>query len=293
MNTDLEEAPTADTLIPEVLTDEQVHAIEHPEALLQQLELCKTRFTTLKPVDDLTVKQCAALIETCAFASRYAEGRRTAITEPLNKQVKDANDIWQPIVKGFKEIAQSRGADVARFIDDRRRAAEREQQRLIDEAKAKQDELDRKAKQEREEAERIRLQADQAKTVEEAEVLHQQADKLEKKADLHEVKAEQVVTQVVQTQARSVDTGSATFSARAPKKTWILAAWDKAKPLRCTDPALSKLFGDFSTLPEGVRFLLQHSDLSPVHLNKSFGVIDFPAPFATIDEFKGSSVKGK
>ena len=69
--------------------------------------------------------------------------------------------------------------------------------------------------------------------------------------------------------------------------------WDKSKPLPCTDPALSRLIGDIYALPDGVRFLLEHSELSTVKLNKSFGVIKFPEPFASIDDYKGSSFRGK
>lgn len=360
MNTELEDAPLEEIVIPEVLTNEQVQAIQHPDALLQQLEACKTRFTILKPVDDLTVKQCAALIETCAFASRYAESRRTAITEPLNKQVKDANAIWMPIVKGFEEIARVRGVDVAKFIEDERREAARLQQKKIDDAKAEQDRLDRLAEEERTKAENLRLEAlrleeeekarvakvetdrlaaeqkikddeqalidakargdeaaarlaqqdlDDAKAAEAQKViddeqarvaaqaeqdrLNKLATKADTKSEKAELAASNVVTEVVATQSRTIDTGSATFGARAPKKTWILAGYDKAKPLKITDPILASLIGAIDKLPEGIKFVLQHSDLNPVYLNKSFGVIKFPSPFAETDNYGGSSVRDK
>lgn len=279
--------------VAEALTEEQIQAIDDPDALLQQLEACKTRFTTLRPVDPLTVKQCAALIETCTFASRYAERRRTEIVKPLNALVDDANAIWQPIVKGFKEIASVRGAEVSKWIDDQLREQARLQRKAIDDARAAQEALDRKAEQERQEAERIRQLADHAKTIEEAEVLHLQADKLEKKADLHELKAEQVVTPVVVAQPKAIDLGSSTFSAKSPKRTYLLAGWDRFKPLRLTDSKLASLIGDAEKLPDGLKFIIQHSELSPVLLNKSFGVIKFPAPFAEIDDYGGSSVRTK
>ena len=282
-----DETTSAETV--EVLTEEQVVALQDPEALKQQLEVCRTRFVTLRPVDPLTVKQCAALVETCTFAARHAESRRTEIVGPHNKIVKDANLVWQPIVQGFEALSKTKAAEVAKWIDDERKAAQREQQRLIDEAKAKQDELDRKAQAERDEAERLRLEADKANTIEEAEVLHQQADKLEKKADKDELRASQVVTQIVPAQAKTIDLGSSSLTTRAPKKTWLLPGWDKKKPLRVTD--LNGLCGDLSKLPEGVRFLLQHSDLNPVYLNKSFGVIEFPAPFASVDDYGGSALR--
>lgn len=283
-----------EAVVPEVLTDEALSKLETPEAMLQHLTVCQTRFATLKPVDPLTAKQTAALVDTCRAASKYAEGRRTAIIEPHKNVVDETNLIWQPIVKGFAGLAQAKGAEVAKFIDDERKAAQREQQRLIDEANAKQKALDDKAEEERKEAERLRLEADKAATIEEAEVLHQQADKLEKKAEKDELKASQVVTQVVAQQPKALDLGGSTFVARAPKKTWMLAGWsDKKKPLRVMDPAFDGLRKEFESLPEAIKFLLLHSDVNPVYLNKSFGVIAFPEPFASVDDYGGSSVRGK
>jgi hypothetical protein len=275
-----------ETPIVEVLTEEQVVALHDPEALKQQLEVCRTRFVTLRPIDELTAKQCAALVETCTFAARHAESRRTEIVGPHNKIVKDANLVWQPIVQGFEALSKTKAAEVAKWIDEERKAAQREQQRLIDEAKAKQDELDRKADELRIDAERLR----QAGQVEEA-------SKAEAKADKIELKSSQVVTKVVPAQSKTIDLGSSTLSTRAPKKTWIRPAWDKQKPLRVIDPTrpnpLTNLIGDISKLPEGVQFILRHSELSPVLLNKSFGVIKFPAPFAEVDDYSGSSVRAK
>lgn len=277
----------------EVLTEEQVTALFDPYQLLQQLEVCKTRFVTLRPVDLLSAKQCAALASTCTFASRHAEEQRTAIVGPHNKIVKDTNDIWRPIVEGFEALGKLKAAEVNQWVESEREKAAEAQRREIAEAKAKQDELDRKAEEERKEAERIRLEADKATTIAEAERLHQQADKLESKAEKHELAASNVVTQVVPTQAKTIDLGNSTFSTRAPKETWMLAGWDKTKPLKCTDPKLADLIGDPAKLPEGVRFLLQHTDLNPVYLNKSFGVIEFPKPFAKTKDYSGSQVRRK
>jgi hypothetical protein len=292
-NLEMTDEPMTETPLVEVLTEEQVTALQDPDALKQQLEVCRTRFVTLRPIDELTAKQCAALVETCTFAARHAESRRTEIVGPHNKIVKDANLVWQPIVQGFEALSKTKAAEVAKWIDEERKAAQREQQRLIDEAKARQDELDRKAQAERDEADRIRREADQAKTIEEAERLHKQADQLEKKADKDELKASQVVTQVVPAQSKTIDLGSSTLSTKAPKNTWMLAGYDKAKPLKLTDPKLSALVGDLSKLPENLQFLLKHSDINPVYLNKSFGVIEFPAPFAVVPDYGGSQVRGK
>jgi hypothetical protein len=279
--------------IVEVLTDEQVTALADPESLKHQLEVAKERFVVLRPTDALSAKRCAALAATCTFASRHAEDQRTAITDPLNKQVKDANLIWQPIVKGFEELGRAMKTAVAKWIDDERKAAQREQQRLIDEANEKQRLLDEKAKAERDEAERLRVEADKAATVEEAEVLHQQADKLEKKADKDELKASQVVTTIAPMQSKTLDLGTSSLTTKTPKNTWLLPGYDKQKPLKLTDHILATVVGDLSTLPAGVLFLLKHADLNPVYLNKSFGVIEFPAPFAVVPDYSGASVRGK
>ncbi len=90
-------------------------------------------------------------------------------------------------------------------------------------------------------------------------------------------------------QTKTLDLGGATLSTKAPKNTYILPGWDKAKPLKLTDPKLAELLRD----PAGLQFLLQHADLNPVYLNKSFGVIPFPAPFATVPDYSGASVRGK
>ena len=295
MNPSLEMADetTTETPLVEVLTEEQVAALTDPQAFLKQIEAVEQLKATLSPTDELAIKRLAALGATATFSARFAEEQRVTIVGPLNEKVDAANLIWMPIVKRGKATAQEINAIVSKAIDDRRKAAAIEQQRLIDEAKAKQDELDRKAKEERDEADRLRQLADQAKTIDEADVLHQQADKLEKKAGKDELKASQVVTTVVPTQSKTLDLGGVTFSAKAPKKIWILAGWDKQKPLRLTDHKLSALVGDLSKLPEGVQFLLKYSDLNPVYLNKAFGEVPFPKPFGETDDYKGSSVRGK
>jgi hypothetical protein len=290
MNAELEEP---EALTGELLTEEHWQALVDPEALKQQLVLIKTRFSALVPVNELSAKRCAALASTCTFASKHAEAQRTTITAPLNQQVTETNAIWQPIVKGFEELARVQKTAVSKWVDEERRKAQVAQQKLIDEAKAKQDALDRKVQEERAEVERLRLEAAQCKTIAEAEVLHQEADRMEKKAAVHEVKASQVVTEVAPMQAKTLDLGSSSFSAKAPKNTYILPGWDKAKPLRLTDPKLATIVGDWSKLPEGVQFLLKHSDLNPVHLNKAFGVIEFPEPFAVVPDYSGGSVRTK
>ena len=289
MNADLEEVDAV--VIPELLTEEQAAAITDPKVFEQQLQAIERLALQLKPVDPLSMKQCAALVVTATFAARFAEAQRVAIVEPHNKVVKEANAIWQPIVLGLKAKLKEVGASLSAAIEAQRRLAQQAQQKAIDDAKRAQDEQDRKERAAREEADRLRAVAEVATSAEEQAKLLKQADRLEAKADQSALVSVPVL--VVQQQAKTLDVGSATFSARAPKKTWILAGWDKAKPLRLTDPTLAGLLGDLSSLTPAARFLLVHADLNPVYLNKSFGVVEFPAPFASVDDFGGSAVRGK
>ena len=295
MTIEIEDAPIVEgpAHLPDVLTEEQFEALSDPQVFLDQITVIEKLSTAILPVDERSLKQLAALGATAANSAKFAEKSRLAVTAPLNEKVNEANALWMPIVKRGKAMAQQIGAVIAKAVDDARRAKAIEQQRLIDDAKAKQDEIDRKAKAAREESERVRSEAFLAKTIEEADVLHQQADKLEKKADVLDIKSEQVVVKVVEMQGKTLDLGASTFSARAPKKTWMLAGWDKQKPLRCTDPALADILGNLNLLPEGVKFLLRYSDLNPVRLSKAFGEVEFPQPFAVVDEFKGSSFRAK
>ena len=201
--------------------------------------------------------------------------------------------IWQPIVKGFEAMGKAKAAEVAQWVDEVNEKAAELQRKEIADKKAKQDELDRKVTAERDEADRIRREAAQATTIEDAERLHQQADKMEAKADKHELAASNVVTIVIPTQAKTIDLGSSMLVTKAPKKKWILAGWDAQKPLRLTDSKLSALVGDLEKLPEGVRFLLKYSDLNPVYLNKAFCEVPFPSPFAETKDYGGSQVRGK
>ncbi len=276
-----------------ILTEAQVAAIHDPVHWQQQLQVVRDRLVVIKPIDPLTAKQCAALAVVCTVAAKHAESQRTAITDPLNQQVKEHNAIWQPIVKGFDELGRIAKSAVSQWVDEQRKAAERVQQRLIDEANAKQRALDDKARQEREEAERLRADAEKATTIDEAEALHQQADTLEKKAVTHELKASQVVTLVAPMPPKTLDLGSSSLSTKAPKNTYILPGWDKQKPLKLTDPKLALLLGDLAALPAGLQFVIKHADINPVYLNKSFGVLDFPAPFGIVPDYSGASVRGK
>lgn len=349
----LREPSTDHEPTPEI--DAQLPAIVDPVSFARILEAQKAEALMLTPTDPLTVKRCAALIETCKVASSYAETRRTEIVKPLNTLVDEANAIWQPIVKGFAEIAKGKSAEVSQWITEERRKDEARQRKELEDARLAKEALERKAEAERREAERIRLEAErvvreeeerkqqaerdrialeenkkaaaqalldaksaaekkkqqaaydrqvqleqeQAARDEEARLaslaeqqrLEKEAAKLDAKAEQHDVASTYVTPEVLPQQAKTIDLGGSKLVTKAPKKTWLLTGWDKQKPLKVTDPKLSALVGDIETLPPGVRFLLKHADLSPVHLNKSFGVIQFPAPFAEVDDYSGAALR--
>ena len=293
MNLDLE---TPEPLTPEppvpVLSDEQLPAVLDPETFAQQLAARQQEAVSLIPTDLLTVKRCAALVETCKVASKYADARRTETIAPHKVVVDEANAIWQPIVKGFDAIARGKSAELTKWVTDERRRDEERQRKALAEAQAQQDALDQKAEQARQAAEQLRQHALQAETVEEAAMLGKEAAKLEAKADKHLLAAMAVTPDIVPQQSKTIDLGGSKLSTRAPKKTWMLAGYDKAKPLKVTDPKLAALIGNLDALPSGVKFLLAHADLNPVYLNKSFGVIPFPAPFAEVDDYGGGSLRG-
>ena len=247
----------------------------------QYLALYQQKVNALVPVDDLTVKSCGEFVEQCKLAARRVEEKRTSLVEPLNKQVKDLNAVYMPVRDAFQNMAKAVTMRVNKFIDDRRRAAELEQQRLLAEAAKKQAELDRKAQEAKDKAAQAAEQGDMVT-----------AAVQESKALILEQKAAEVVPMQVAVPTGKVELETSTVSFGGAKKVWQLNGWDKKKPLRVLDPALASLVGDLSKLPEGVRFILQHADLNPVHLNASYkGGMKFPAPFAEVNDYGGSRVR--
>lgn len=337
------------------LSDEDIPAIEDPKQFAQHLEVLQRQAPAMTPADELSVKQCAALIETCTIASRYAEKRRTDLVKPLNTKVKEYNATWMPIVEGFDSIAKQISRRVTDWVQEQRRQDEARQRKALEDARREREELERKAEAERQEAERIRLEAERKQRDEEArqqqverdrlaaeeqrkvaaqaiidaknekdrqlqqsaydrhmqeqqeqaardqearqaslfeqERLEKEAAKLDTKAEKHEVASTYVTPDVLPQQAKTIDIGSSKLVTKAPKKTWLLPGWDKQKPLKITDAKLAALVGDLDALPPGVRFLLQHADLNPVHLNKSFGVLKFPHPFGEVDDLGGAALR--
>jgi hypothetical protein len=273
----------------EVADEAELHPAEDAEKVVnipqsereQYLAMYQQRVNALVPMDDLTVKSCGEFVEQCKLAAKRVEDKRTALTEPLNKQVKDINAIYMPVRDAFQGMAKAVTMRVNKFLDDRRRAAELEQQRLLAEAAKKQAELDKKAQEAKAKAAQALESGDEvAATV------------LESKVAIFEQKAAEVVPMQVAVPNGKVELETSTVSFGGAKKVWGLTGWDKKKPLRVLDPSLASLVGDLSKLPEGVRFIMQHSDLNPVYLNASYkGGMKFPAPFADVNDYGGSRVR--
>lgn len=267
--------------------ESRVSTITTPTDLKQLVEAYKGQANQFVPTDPLSVRRTAAFIDTCKAAMKHAEAQRKSLVDPLNKQVKDLNAIWQPIVEGFAAIVKIKDAQLSQHVYEEQQRIEREQQAAIAEANRKQAELDRKA-------EEARLAA--AAAQESGNTI--EAAKQEGKAQRLELQAAHVAPAVVQNETpRKIDLGGSTFSVKVPDSTWTLAGWDKEKSIKVMncgkpDARIASLVGEFSKLPAGVQFILNHCDLNPVHLNKSWGQMEFPAPFAKGLKFGGSRSSG-
>lgn len=273
----------------EVTDEPELHPAEDAEKVIsipqaereQYLALYQQKVNALVPVDDFTVKSCGEFVEQCKLAAKRVEDKRTALVDPLNKQVKELNAVYMPVRDAFQNMAKAVTMRVNKFIDDRRRAAELEQQRLLAEAAKQQAELDRKAQEARAKAEEAATRGN-----------YVAASVQESKAVILEQKAAEVVPMQVAVPNGKVELETSTVSFGGAKKVWALGSWDKKKPLRVLDPSLAALVGDLSKLPDGVRFVLQHSDINPVYLNASFkGGTKFPAPFAEVNDYSASRVR--
>lgn len=284
MNLELE--MEEETPVVEVLDEALLPTLQQPDQFDQALQGYKAQAGMLMPTDPASMKRCAAFIETCKVASKYAESRRKEIVDPLNKQVKEHNETWMPITKGFDALWREVDGRLSRYIYEQQQLAIAEQQREL--ARAAQE----RAALEKKEAEAKAAAAAAAQAGDTKAAL-----KAEAKAEELAMKAEHVVAEVVTVQPKTVDLGGATLTAKAPAKTWMLTGWDGAKPLKVMngdkpDPRIASLVGDFSKLPEGVQFLLKVCEMTSVHLNKNFGVITFPAPFQETMKFGGSVLRG-
>lgn len=239
------------------------------------------RVEALIPKDDLTVKACGEFVEQCKLAAKRVEEKRLAQVGPLNKQVDEINGSLMPVREAFKAMAKAVTERVNKFLDDRRKAAELEQQRLNAEAAAKQAEIDRKAEETRAKAAEAAAAGDTVTAI-----------KLESKANQLEQKAAEIVPEQAALPSNKVELETSTVSFSGPKKVWSLPGWDKKKPLPVLSPSLAPLVGDVSKLPAGLQFILQHADLNPVRLNATYkGGTKFPAPFSEVPDYSGSTLR--
>jgi len=264
----------------EVADEPELHPAEDAEKVVQipqaerekYLALYQQRVNALVPIDDLTVKSCGEFVEQCRLAAKRVEDKRTALTEPLNKQVKDINAIYMPVRDAFQGMAKAVTMRVNKFLDDRRRAAELEQQRLLAEAAKKQAELDRKAAEARAQAAQAAENGnDVAATV------------LESKAVILEQKAAEVVPMQVAVPNGKVELETSTVSFGGVKKVWALPGWDGKTKLYADNPMLADVDMDW---------LKRFCVIDPVRLNAAFksGEV-FPKPFIVGNDYSSSRVR--
>lgn len=246
------------------------------------LAIYRKRAESLVPKDAVTLKICAEFVAECKEAAKRVEEKRVERVKPFNDEVDAINAVRIPVRELFKDMAKVVTARVNQYNYALEQKAELEQQQRNREAELRQAELDRKADEARAAAQ-VAQEAGDVKA----------AIKLESKALELEQKAAAVVPEQAMLPSNKVEVGEATVSFNGPKKVWSLPGWDKKKPLPVLSPELAKLVGDLSKLPAEIQFLLQHADLNPVRLNASYkGGMKFPAPFAIVNDFSGSSLRG-
>ncbi len=250
-----------------------VVTITEPDKLKQMVELYQGEAQKYVPSDALTVRRCAAFLDTCKAAMHHAEKQRTDVTEPLNKKIREHNAIWQPIVKGFEAIVKTVGTRLAIYIDEEQKRVEAEQQKAIEEANKKQAELDRKAEEARQAAQTAQASGNTMEAV-----------KLEGKAQRLELQAAQVAPVVVQQDvSRKIDLGGSTVSVKAPSDSWTLPGWDGKSRLYADDPLLQHV---------DMAWLRRFCIVDPVRLNAACkSGEEFPRPFTKTKKLGGSIIR--
>ena len=252
-----------------------------PENRSQEIVSYRQRVAALVPTDDTTLKRCGVFVEQCKLAAKRIEDERAVLVAPLNKQVDEINAVRIPIRELFKDMAKAVTEKCNRFLEDRRRKAELEQQQINAEAAARQAELDRKAEESRRKAAEAEAAGNEVEAI-----------KQESKANQLSQKSAEIVPEQAAMPSSKLELEDTTVSFKGPKKVWALTGWDKKKPLPVLSTELKGLVGDISKLPEGLRFILQHADLNPVRLNATYkGGTKFPAPFTEVNDYSGSTVR--
>lgn len=259
-------------LTPEVLDEALLPTLQQPAEFGSTLHAYRALALTLAATDAKSLAQCAAFVLSCKAAEKFAEGRRKSLVDPLNKQVKEHNEIWMPIAKGFEQVWREVDSRLSRYVYAEQQKAIALQQAEIARAAKEKALIEQKAADARAAAEA----AAQSGNV-------QEAAKAEAKADRLELKADMIVADVVPIQPKTLDMGGVTLTAKAPKKNWALPGWDKKEKLYGDDPRLKGL---------DPAWLIRYCTLDAVRLNKAFGAVAFPAPFVEVDEFGGSTARG-
>lgn len=237
-----------------------------------------------EPVNDLEVASWADLHEELKLTYKRYEAKRKAKVDPLNKQVTEINQYYMPKVKSLEEMARRSGNVVANFIEQKRIAAEREQQRLIEDAKRAEAERIAKAEAERKAAEEAKAKGDAVAAVEH-----------ETKAEMMELEAVQAAAPpVVEVQSRTLDLGTSKLTVGKFTKTWLLPGWDGKEKLTALDDRLRAIVGDPEKLPANLRWLLAHCEVSAVLLNASVKTAtSFPSPFTITKKPGATTLRGK
>lgn len=238
----------------------------------QYLALYQEKVNALVPVDDRTVQSIGEFVEQCKLAAKRVEEKRTLLVSPLNKQVSEINATYKPVVDTFLGFAKAATIRVNKFIEDRKRKAELEQQEILAEAARRQAELDRKAREAREQAAQAAESGNEVK-----------ATVLESKATILEQKAVEVVPMQVAMPNGKVELETSTVSFGGAKKVWSLPGWNKE----------SKLYAD-SAILDGVdmNWLRRFCVVDTVRLNAAFksGEV-FPKPFIVTNDYSKSRVR--
>jgi hypothetical protein len=239
------------------------------------LEHFKAKTALFIPKDERTFKSCAHFVAQCKLAAKNLDKQYHAVVDPLNKLRTEASQEYKDPADAFLAMAKAVTIRMEQYAESVRLAAELEQKRLNDLAERQRREAEERETALRKAAEDARQQGDE-----------KAAAKLEQKAETVAIKAAEIVPETVAMLSTKVDVGGATLSlGNGPaKKTWNLPGWDKSKPMKLTDKGtpdhrIAELLGDVSHLPPGVQFVLDNSDLNPVHLNKSYSAVKFPKPF--------------
>lgn len=267
-----------------VVAEQSLITVVEADKLKEILKSYVEESTELKAYDDLSLRRCAAFVETCKVAQDHASKRRTALVAPLNKQVKDHNAVWMPIETGFEAAWRKALSTANRFIAERQADIEAKQRKADADAAVAQALIDQQKRETEEAAKAAAAQGDFVAAVE-----------LESKAEELRVQASEIVPEVVpQEQSKvTLESGAALSLGGAGKRIWTLPGWDKKKAIPALDSKFASLVGDLSKLPEGVQFLLSVCDVNPVHLNAKWKApgAKFPKPFADAPDYSKGSLR--